>query len=81
MRRSDMDQIEVMLDEDPAEAVALPGGCRQEGRGEPRSTPGQSSIEALCEDPEVDAVWIATPTTLHCPHSVLAAEHGKHFSV
>jgi phthalate 4,5-cis-dihydrodiol dehydrogenase len=40
-----------------------------------------SSIEEICSDPEVDAVWIATPTTLHCPHVILAAEHGKHVIV
>lgn len=36
------------------------------------------SIEALCADPEIDTVWIATPNVFHCPHTVLAAEHGKH---
>ena len=39
------------------------------------------SIEELCDDPAVDAVWIATPNTLHCPHVVLAAERGKHVIV
>lgn len=36
------------------------------------------SVEALCRDPEIDAVWIATPNQLHCRHTVLAAEAGKH---
>ena len=36
------------------------------------------SVEQLCADPGVDAVWIATPNHLHCAHAVLAAEHGKH---
>jgi len=40
-----------------------------------------SSIEALCADPDIDAVWIATPNTCHCPHVILAAEHGKHIIV
>ena len=39
------------------------------------------SPEALCDDPDVDAVWIATPNHLHCPHTVLAAERGKHVVV
>ena len=39
------------------------------------------SIEALCDDPEIEAIWIATPTTLHCPHVILAAERGKHVIV
>ncbi len=37
--------------------------------------------EQLCRDPNVDAVWIATPNHLHCPHAILAAEHGKHIVV
>ena len=40
-----------------------------------------ASIEALCDDPDVDTVWIATPNTCHCPHVILAAEHGKHVIV
>jgi phthalate 4,5-cis-dihydrodiol dehydrogenase len=36
------------------------------------------SVAALCADPEVDVVWVATPNQYHCEHVVLAAEHGKH---
>lgn len=36
------------------------------------------SVEGICQDPDVDVVWIATPNHFHCPHTVLAAEHGKH---
>ena len=39
------------------------------------------SVEELCRDPDIDAVWIATPNHFHCPHTVLAAEHGKHVVV
>jgi phthalate 4,5-cis-dihydrodiol dehydrogenase len=40
-----------------------------------------TSIEALCDDPDIDTVWIATPNTFHCPHVLLAAERGKHVIV
>lgn len=36
------------------------------------------SAEKLCADPDVDAVWIATPNDYHCEHTVLAARNGKH---
>ena len=36
------------------------------------------SAEALCADPDVDAVWVSTPNQFHSPHSVLAANAGKH---
>lgn len=43
--------------------------------------PAYDSIERLCGDPNVEAVWISTPNRLHCPHAVIAAEHGKHIIV
>jgi phthalate 4,5-cis-dihydrodiol dehydrogenase len=33
---------------------------------------------ALCEDPAVEAVYIATPHQFHAEHAVIAAERGKH---
>jgi predicted dehydrogenase len=36
-----------------------------------------NSAEALCNDPEIDAVYIASPTFLHCEHAILAAQFGK----
>ena len=36
------------------------------------------SVAELCADPMVDVIWIATPNQLHCEHTILAAEHGKH---
>jgi phthalate 4,5-cis-dihydrodiol dehydrogenase len=40
-----------------------------------------TSIEALCNDPDIDTVWVATPNTFHCPHVMLATERGKHIIV
>jgi phthalate 4,5-cis-dihydrodiol dehydrogenase len=37
-----------------------------------------SSVEAMCEDPNVDAIWICTPNMFHAEHAIIAAEHGKH---
>jgi len=39
------------------------------------------SVDALCADPEVETVWIATPNQFHGAHALLAAQHGKHMVV
>ncbi len=37
-----------------------------------------TSLEDLCTLPDLDAVFIATPTWLHCPHAVAILSAGKH---
>lgn len=39
------------------------------------------SVEALCADGDVDAVYVATPHQLHAEHACIAAAHGKHVLV
>jgi len=39
------------------------------------------TVEALCADPAIEAVYVATPHELHAAHAVLAARHGKHVLV
>jgi phthalate 4,5-cis-dihydrodiol dehydrogenase len=39
------------------------------------------SAEALCEDPHVDVVYIATPNQFHIDHALIALEQGKHVLV
>jgi len=40
-----------------------------------------TGYEALVADPEIDAVYVATPHTFHCEHTLLALRHGKHVLV
>lgn len=39
---------------------------------------GHVTIEDLCADPQVDAVYLATPTPMHPEHTELALAAGKH---
>jgi phthalate 4,5-cis-dihydrodiol dehydrogenase len=40
--------------------------------------PAYESVEAMCRNPDIDAVWVCTPNALHAEHTILAANHGKH---
>ncbi len=36
------------------------------------------SVEDLCRDPDVEAIWISTPEEFHAEHSMMAVRQGKH---
>jgi phthalate 4,5-cis-dihydrodiol dehydrogenase len=40
-----------------------------------------SSAQDLCDDPDVDAVWISSPNRFHAEHAITAARAGKHIVV
>jgi phthalate 4,5-cis-dihydrodiol dehydrogenase len=40
-----------------------------------------ATVEELCADPAVEAVYVATPHQYHARHAVLAARRGKHLLV
>ncbi len=40
-----------------------------------------ASFEALCQNPQVEAIYIATPHALHADQVEMAAAHGKHVMV
>jgi len=42
---------------------------------------GHSSVADLCRNPNLDAVYIATPNALHAEHAITAANFGKHIIV
>lgn len=39
---------------------------------------GFTSVEEMCQHAEMDVLYVATPNALHAPHTIVAAEHGKH---
>ena len=42
---------------------------------------GYATVEELCRSANVDAVYIATPNSLHAEHAIVAAKHKKHIIV
>lgn len=45
------------------------------------SAPAYASVEELCRDPQVEAIYVATPHQFHAEHVRIAARHGKHVLV
>lgn len=45
------------------------------------SAPAVATVEELCENRQVEAVYIATPHEFHAEHVLTAARHGKHILV
>ena len=45
------------------------------------SAPTHDSVEALCANPTVAAVYVASPHQFHADHVCMAAAHGKHVLV
>lgn len=42
---------------------------------------GYTSVQAMCESGDIDAIWIATPNVNHAEHTVTAARCGVHIIV
>jgi phthalate 4,5-cis-dihydrodiol dehydrogenase len=59
-----------------AAATDLRPEARQRFEGD-FGAPTYDTVEALCDDPSVDAVYIATPHQMHADHVVAAAARGK----
>jgi phthalate 4,5-cis-dihydrodiol dehydrogenase len=69
---------------DPRIALAAATDLRPEARRRFEmdfGAPTYDTIEALCDDPAVDAVYVATPHQMHAAHVVAAAARGKHVLV
>jgi phthalate 4,5-cis-dihydrodiol dehydrogenase len=66
---------------DPRVALVAAVDPRPEARGrfaQDFAAKTYETVEALCADPEVEIVYLATPHQFHARHAILAAQHGKH---
>ena len=69
---------------DPRIALVAAADSRSEARqrfSEDFSAKAYETVEELCTDPMVEAVYVATPHQCHARHATLAAQHGKHLLV
>ncbi len=68
----------------PRVVLAAAADPREEARHRFRTdtgAPAYATVEALCADPTLDAVYIATPHQFHAAHVALAAAAGRHILV
>jgi phthalate 4,5-cis-dihydrodiol dehydrogenase len=59
-------------------AAADPQPGPREAFGRDFNARTYADARALCDDPAVEVVYIATPHQFHAEHAVMAAERGKH---
>ena len=72
------------LQRDPRVAVVAAADPRPEARqrfAEDFGGTAYETVAALCADPRVDAIYVASPHQHHAEHARLAAAHGKHLLV
>ncbi len=72
------------LSADPRIALVAGADTRAEARQRFAADFGAKTydtVEQLCADPAVEAIYVATPHQFHARHAVLAAQHGKHLLV
>ena len=70
--------------QDPRVVLVAAADPRPEARrrfAEESSARAFASVEELCADADVDAIYIATPHQFHAAHAILAATAGKHVLV
>ena len=72
-------EIKALCDKDPERAAAA-GKILDKHGMEPAKifTGSEEAWKGLCEDSEIDLVYICTPWNLHTPMAVYAMENGKH---
>jgi len=51
---------------------------RDKSRGEQFSDHAWTDLDSALRDPEIDAVYVATPVALHAPQTIAALRAGKH---
>jgi phthalate 4,5-cis-dihydrodiol dehydrogenase len=58
--------------------VAEPNVATRNAFARDFNTPSYALLNELCDDPSVEAVYVATPHQFHAPHAIALAKAGKH---
>jgi predicted dehydrogenase len=74
-------EIKGLCDIRPEKVVAVKKKLEGTSHNPTTYTGKEDAWKALCERPDVDLIYIATPWALHTPMAVYAMEHDKHVCV
>lgn len=80
-RMSYIDGVEIvaLCDQYPDRVEAMQKLLEKQGLPRAKSYTGSKDAwKAMCENPDIDLIYITTPWSLHTPMAVYAMEHGKH---
>ncbi len=80
-RMSYIDGVEIvaLCDQYPDRVEKMQKLLQKQGLPEAKSYSGSKDAwKAMCENPDIDLIYITTPWSLHTPIAVYAMEHGKH---
>ena len=70
--------ITALCDPTPVRLQRALDKLKAKGAPEPKTYTDAEGWKRLCEDPDVDLVYNATPWQFHVPIALYAMEHGKH---
>lgn len=71
-------EIKALCDIRPEKVNAVKKSVQGTTHNPTTYTDDANAWKKLCEQPDIDAVYISTPWSLHAPIAVYAMEHGKH---
>ena len=83
-RISRIKEVEIVAlgDKNPEAVKSSQERLSRSGLPKAKEYTGSEDIwKAMCEDPDIDLIYICTPWHLHAPMSVYAMENGKHAAV
>ena len=73
--------IVALCDLYPAPAEEARQRLEQAGAPSPKVFTGPDGYKRLCEEADIDLVYVAVPWHLHTPIAIYAMEHGKHVAL
>ena len=83
-RMSHIEAVDIVAlgDKIPERVERMQKSLEKKGLPKPKAYTGsEDAWKGMCENPDIDLIYIVTPWSLHTPMAVYAMEHDKHVAV